>query len=144
MLKKHFLLIGLILSLSGLVAQNNSSEITKIANEASADSSYIAVNRRSGWLFMSSYISLMGTDSVLIEMIVHHERTIDWRQEQLVGRIKPTHFLPKNGQTLSFNLLYNTYELRVEPNGTCYLRLASGSLPDGDPVIIPVQAVYKL
>jgi hypothetical protein len=144
MLKKYLFLIGLILSLSGLIAQDNSSMITKIATEASADSSYIAVNRKNGWLFMSSYLSSMGPDSVLIEMIVHHDRTIDWKQEQLVGRIKPTNLLPKSSQTLPFNLIYDTYQLRIEPNGKCFLRLITGSLPDGDPVIVPVRAVYKL
>jgi len=147
--KIYFLLSLSLVWFGELSAQNNSKELAKASAKASADSSYIAVNTKAGWQFFSSYLTPIKADSVMadsvmIEMVVQHDRTIDWSQEQLVGRIRLTSMLPKNSQTLPFNLIYDTYQLRVEPNGRCYLRLASGSLPDGDPVIIPIRAKYKL
>jgi len=142
-LKIYFLLGLSLLWFGELSAQNNSKELAKAFEKASADSSYIAVNIKADWRFLASYLTTIKTDSVMIEMIVQHDRTIDWNQEQLVGRIKSTSMLPKASQTVSFSLISDVYQLRVEPNGRCYLRLVSGSLPDSDPVILPVRAKYK-
>jgi len=145
MKSKIYFLLGLSLLCFGeLSAQNNSKELAKAVEKASADSSYIAVNKKSGWQFFSSYLTPVKADSVMIEMVVQHDRTSDWNQEQLVGRIKSTSMLPKVSQTVSFSLISDLYQLRVEPNGRCYLRLVSGSLPVGDPVILPIRAKYKL
>jgi len=145
MKSKIYFLLGLsLLCMGELSAQNNSKELAKAFEKASADSSYIAVNHKGDWQFLASYLTMVKTDSVMIEMIVQHDRTIDWTQEQLVGRIKSTSMLPRESQTVSFSLTSDVYQLRVEPNGRCYLRLAFGSLPNGDPVILPVRAKYKL
>ena len=132
-----------LLSLGDLAAQDNSKFLAKAFELASADSSYIAVNKRAGWQFLTSYLTPIKSDSVMIEMIVQHDKTIDWTQEQLVGRIKSISMLPKISQTVLFNLIENVYQLRIEPNGKCYLRLATGTLPDVDPVIIPIRATYR-
>jgi len=145
MKSKIYFLLGLSLLCFGeLSAQNNSKELAKAVEKASADSSYIAVNKKAGWQFFSSYLTPVKADSVMIEMVVQHDRTSDWNQEQLVGRIKSTSMLPKVSQTVSFSLISDVYQLRVEPNGRCYLHLVSGSLPVGDPVILPIRAKYKL
>lgn len=144
MLKIYFLLAFALISFGELAAQDNSVILANAFAKASADSSYIAVNKRGGWQFLASYLTPINTDSVMIEMIVQHDRTIDWTQEQLVGRIKSISMRSKTSQIVSFSLMSDIYQLRVEPNGRCYLRLATGTLPDGDPVIIPVRAVYKL
>ena len=133
----------MLLLICNVAFAQNSPKTIALA-KASADSSTIAVNTKAGWQFFSSYLTPINADCVMIEMIVQHDRTIDWTQEQLVGRIKSTSMLPKTSQTVSFNLISDQYQLRVEPNGRCYLRLATGTLPDGDPVIIPVRALYKL
>jgi hypothetical protein len=136
--KIYLLLVIVFFSFNEMSAQNHSRAL------ATADTTNFSVNQRNGWQLFNSYVAPVRADSVIIELIVQHDRTIDWKQEHLVGRIKPTNLLPKNSQTLPFNLIYDTYQLRVEPNGKCYLRLAKGAIPDGDPVIIPVRAVYKL
>jgi hypothetical protein len=143
MKKKYILIVLVLLSFGGMWAQDNSNALTNAFIRASVDSSYIAVNKRGGWQFLTSYLTHLNSDSVMIEMIVQHDRTIDWTQEQLVGSIKSTSMLPKASQIVTFSLISDQYQLRVEPNGRCYLRLATGTLPDGDPVIIPVRAVYK-
>jgi hypothetical protein len=108
-----------------------------------ADTTNFSVNNQAGWQLFNSYVAAVKTDSVTIEIVIQHSRTLDWAQEQLVGHIKPETLFPKANQTVSFNLLFDLYQLRVEPSGKCYLRLTSGSLPDGDPVIIPIRVVYK-
>jgi len=145
MKSKIYFLLGLSLLCFGeLSAQNNSKELAKAVEKASADSSYIAVNKKADWQFFSSYLTPVKADSVMIEMVVQHDRAIDWTLEQLVGHIKLTSMLPKVSQTVSFSLISDLYQLRVAPNGRCYLRLVSGSLPVGDPVILPIRAKYKL
>jgi len=141
MSKIYFLIAIMLFSFGETFAQNSPKDIALA--RATADSSYFSVNKRAGWGLFSSYVAPVNTDSVIIEMIVQHDRTIDWKQEQCVGRIKSNSLLPAASQTVSFRLIDNVYQLRVEPNGRCYLRLTYGSLPDADPVIIPVRAVYK-
>jgi len=136
--KIYLLLVIVLFSFNEMSAQNHSRAL------ATADTTNFSVNQRNGWQLFNSYVTPVKTDSVIVEIIVQHDRIIDWTQEQLVGRIKSTSMLPKTSQTVSFNLIENVYQLRVEPNGQCYLRLATGTLPDGDPVIVPVRAVYKL
>jgi len=142
-LKVYIPFVIVLLSFGELSAQNNPKELAKAFAKASADSSYIAVNKKAGWQFLTSYLTPIKSDSVMIEMIVQHDKTINWSQEQLVGRIKSTSMIPRRSRTISFNLIENVYQLRVEPDGKCYLWLGSGSLPDADPVIIPVRATYK-
>jgi len=137
-----FLLLGLLL-FAPIDAQNNSKNLAQAFEKASADSSCIVVNMKAGWMFLTSYLTPIKSDSVMIEMIVRHDKTIDWTQEQLVGRIKTTSMLPKVSQVVMFSLINNVYQLHIDINGRCYLKLASGELPDADPVILPVRAVYK-
>jgi zona occludens toxin (predicted ATPase) len=144
MKKIYFLLALVLLTFGEVIAQDNSAILNKAMAAATADSSFIAVNKKAGWRFLASYITPMATDSAMIEMVVRHDKSIDWTQEQPVGRIKRTHFLPATGQTLMFSVMDCRYQLRIEPNGRCYLRLYAGTLPDDDPLIVPVRAVYKL
>jgi len=108
-----------------------------------ADTTNFNVNYQSGWQIYNSYVAPINADSVVIEIILQHDRAIDWKQEQLIGHIKLTPVNPKISQTTSFMLMFDEYKLRVEPNGRCYLWLAKGAIPDGDPLIIPVKVAYK-
>jgi hypothetical protein len=111
---------------------------------AAADPSNFSVNSKDGWLLYNSCLTLLKSDSILIELILQHDRNISWDKEQLVGKIKSSSFYPRFGQTVSFNLLLNNYKLRIDNIGECYMRLDAGSLPtDADSVIIPVRAYYK-
>jgi hypothetical protein len=142
-LKKYLLIVLILLSFGEVVAQDNSIILAKAFTSGSAESSYIVVNKKASWQFLTSYLTPIKSDSVMIEMIVQHDKTAEWNQEQLVEHIRLASMLPKRSRTVSFNLIENVYQLRIEPNGKCYLRLDTGSLLDTDPVIIPVRATYK-
>ncbi|MTK53886.1 hypothetical protein [Paludibacter sp.] len=114
----------------------------KVFENGSADTTHIAVNKRGGWLFVSPYLTPISTDSVRIEMILQHDRTIDWKQKQLVGHITRRELLPVNGQAVDFSLVISQFRIYIEPDGRCYLQQISGKLPDDDPLAIPVRAVY--
>lgn len=125
-----------------LLAQNHIKD--EVLTRATADSSYFAINKQAGWQQYSCHIAPINTtDSVMIEMIIQHDKSIDWKLEQYIGKIKSTNLLPKSSQLLMFDLLTNIYKLRIEPNGNCYIHLFSGSLPDSDPIIIPIRFRYK-
>ena len=132
------ILIGILFS-SLYVAQTRA----KAFEAGSADTTYIAVNKPGGWQFVSPHLTPIGKDSVGLEMIIQHDRTIDWQQKQLVGRITRRNLLPVSEQDATFDLLVSQFRLYVEPNGNCYLQQVSGKLPDDDPLAIPVRAKYK-
>lgn len=135
-----------IVAILCLTCNSTFSQVTKesLLAKATSDSSRFAINVKGGWLQYGSSIAVVASDSVMLEAIVQHQKTgIDWTYDQFVGKMKLNRLRPAKSQTTSFNLLTNIYQLRIEPNGKCYLRLVSGVLPDADPVIIPIRAVYK-
>lgn len=144
MSKVYFLIAFALLSLCEVSAQDSSTMVAKAFAKASADSSYIAVNKRAGWQSFVSYLTQVKTDSVLIELVVKNDHTINFKQEQLVGRIKSGSMLPKTVQIVAFNIIGAQYQLRIEPDGRCYLRFTSGTLPSDEQIIVPIRAMYKL
>jgi len=110
---------------------------------AAADTSVFSVNQQGGWQLYNSFARTVAADSVELELIVQHVNGINWNQEQLVGKLKITQFIPQASQTGLFQLLESNYSLRVDALGNCYLRLLSGIIPAGDPAIIPVMVRYK-
>jgi hypothetical protein len=116
----------------------------KAFEAGSADTTYIAVNKSAGWQFVSPYLTPVGNDGVRIEMIVQHDRSLDWKKKQPVGRITRRNLWPVSKQEVVFNLLVCQFRIYIEPDGRCYLQQVSGTLPDDDPLAIPVRAVYSL
>lgn len=143
MSKLHFILITLFLYSTVLLAQDNSAMIKNIATKATADSTYLVVNQKAGWQFLNSYLSTIGNDSVVIEMILQHDRTINLLQDTFIGRIKSIAYRPTDIRNLTIKLNESVYQFRIEPTGKCYLRLVSGLLPDGASLIIPIRTKYK-
>ena len=140
-MNKMLFFISIWMLFSGLsVAQTRDNAF----ESGSADTTQIAVNKLGGWQFVSPYLTPVGQDSVMIEMILQHDRTIDWQQKQLVGRITRRDLLPVSEQEVVFSLLISQFRIYIEPDGLCYLQLVSGVLPDEDPQAIPVRAVYRL
>ena len=150
--KKYLIIAMFLLALTEAIAQNKGQDNLQIKTEivkqaaakSTADSSHIAVYKKGGWQSLVSHLTPMKQDSVLFELVLKHDRTIDLKQEQLVGRIKLKKLLPLQGQTITFKLIKSVYLLRIEPNGRCYLRIDTGALPKSDPLIIPIRAMYKL
>lgn len=127
-----------------IVAQNNSGIIAKAFAKTSADSSYIAVNKRGGWQSLVSHLTQLKNDSVLVEILIKNNHAVDLKQGQLIGRIKQGSMLPKTRQKVPFNLVTTIYQLIIEPDGRCYLRLVAGTLPADNSIIVPIRAAYKL
>jgi len=138
MTSKIFTIIIVSLLSMNSFAQQHSNALAK------ADTINFSVNKKDGWKLFNSCVKLIKNDSVMIGLILQHDRSIDWEQEQQIGRIKSKSFIPKLEKTLSFQLLANFCQLRIDTNGKCYLSLKPGALPDEmDPLIIPVRVVFK-
>jgi hypothetical protein len=141
-MKKIIFILAILCSISSSLFSQNTKE--SVMAKATADSSSFVINTKAGWLQYCSSVNALPSDSVMLETVVQHSKIgIDWTQEQCIGKVKSNNLRPSKSQTASFNLLISSYQVRIEPNGKCYLRLASGDLPDSDPVIIPIRAVYK-
>ncbi len=136
---KKIIVAGIIIlsTVMTSTAQDNSAAL------AAADSSHFSVNYVDGWQLFNSYVAAYAADSVQLEIIIQHNNTIDWTQEQYVGKVKTASFVPHVAQSLSFNLITAYYILRIDTQGKCYLRLSSGAAPAVNPAIIPVNVIYK-
>ena len=111
---------------------------------AAADSSRFSPNKKDGWQLYNSFISNYQKDSAQVELILQHDGAIDWKQEQMVGKIKYQQLQPNNAQTLPFKLLNESYSLRIDEKGKCYLKFINGLMPTANPFIIPLKVNYKL
>lgn len=138
---KPIIIIALLIAGCSISAAQSRA---KVFEAGSADTTYIAVNKHGGWQFISPYLTPVGKDSVMIEMIVQHDRTIDWKQKHLVGRITRRNMLPVNEQESDFSLVTSQFRIYIMTDGRCYLQQVLGKLPDDDPLAIPVRAVYAL
>ena len=118
-------------------AQNNGAAL------AAADTTNFSKNTEGGWNLYNSYMSPVGGDSVRLELILQQSNTISWQDEQYVGKIKEATFRPAEERVIPFLLGGNNYDLRIQHNGKCYLKLASGPVPDSYPVVIPIAVNYK-
>ena len=111
---------------------------------ASADSSQFSPNKKDGWQLFNAFISNYQKDSAQVELILQHDGAINWKQEQFVGKIKYQRLQPNNSQTVPFKLLNESYELRIDEKGKCYLKFINGIMPTSNPFIIPLKVNYKL
>ncbi len=111
---------------------------------AAADSSRFSPNKKDGWQLFNSFISNYQKDSAQVELILQHEGAIDWKKEQFVGKIKYQPLQPSISQTVPFKLLNESYALRIDDKGKCYLKFINGLMSTDNPFIIPLKVNYKL
>jgi uncharacterized membrane protein YkvI len=111
-----------------------------------ADTVNFSVQKQSNWKLLSSYVALNATnDSVQFELIVFNDnQTIDWKNEQYLGKLKQGKFFSKFERVSTFFLLSEMYQLKIERDGDCYLSLKKGNPLFGSPTIIPIVIIYKL
>ena len=90
---------------------------------AAADSSNFSVNNKEGWKLYNSCLMLISPDSIMIGLILQNDCSIDLATEQMIGSIKSGKFFPDANRILSFKLITDTYQLRVDKNGKCFLKM---------------------
>jgi hypothetical protein len=110
---------------------------------AAADTTNFSVNKTGGWQLYNTFLTPFSTDSVQLEIIVSHDSSLPWQQDQYIGKIKSNVFIPSTTQTIAFNLLESNYVLTIDKEGRCYLRLVSGPAPYSTVAVIPVKGIYK-
>lgn len=137
---KAFIIINILCLVlhNNLYAQDHSKAL------AAADTSRFSPNKKDGWQLFNSFVNNYQKDSAQVELILQHDGTIDWKQEQLVGKIKYRPLQPSTGQDLPFKLLNESYSLRIDDKGKCYLKFINGFMPTANPFIIPLRVYYKL
>lgn len=108
-----------------------------------ADTSKFVPNRQGAWALYSSYLAAAGPDSILLEAIVSHSRDADWSQYQRFGRIRDKKLWPLNTVEARSYLLSDAYDIKVEKDGWCFIKLGAGQLPSTDPVVLPIRITFK-
>jgi hypothetical protein len=119
------------------------SRTSDVVTRSKADTSRFSADKTTGWSLYNSYVEPIGKDSVLLEVIIRHDRNIKWEQFQYFGRITDRKMLPAQTQEVKYFLITDEYVLKVEANGHCSISLSDGQLPPRDPVILPIRIVYK-
>jgi len=132
-------LLLIILAL-GLNSKSEGQDRSKAL--AAADSSNFSPDKQEGWQLYNSYISSYTTDSVTLELIIQHANTGYWNAEQFMGRIKAHNYLPLKEQKLIYQLVDNSYLIRITTKGKCYISLANGMVPPKGPVVLPIKIKY--
>jgi hypothetical protein len=90
-----------------------------------ADTSGFSVNLRDGWTIYNSYLAPSGRDSAIMEVIVRHDKNMNWSEFQYIGRIRDRRFIPREQQVIPFLLVLDGYQLKIDREGKCYVRLNS-------------------
>ena len=129
----------LLLAISQVQAQSNHT----IAM-SNADTVKFSINKNDNWGIFNSYLTAIGPDSARLELIVQHDRAVNWQQEQYMGKIKVGALKPQAQRYITWFLLTDKYEIHILQNGKCYIKLVTGYLPGGNPVVFPVNVKYKL
>jgi len=142
MKKTSGLLITLLFVLFQSITIKTLGQFDKAKAIAAADTSNFSVNKSDGWQLYNSYVAAYGSDSVQLELILLKEGSVNWKEEQYVGKIKQGNFYPKTNQTISYKLTYQKYEVRVEKNGDCYFKLTSDNPLSNDGITIPLIVKY--
>lgn len=140
-LNTTWLICSMLLALTStqqLKAQDHSKAM------AAADSSKFSPNKKDGWQLYNAFFNSISKDSAQIELILQHVGSIDWRLEQQVGKIKEKVLQPNKEQQLHFKLLNESYVIRIDDKGRCFLKFMNGIMPTSNPFIIPLQVNYKL
>jgi hypothetical protein len=138
------IILTLFLVLSATIKTFGQVDSSIAAALAAADTTEFSVNKNDGWQLFNSYVINNGTDSVQFEVILRHNRNIKWYDEQYIGKIKKGSFFPRNPQLIFYNLAECRYQIRIEKNGKCYLKLVAGNPPPGEAEItIPIIVKYK-
>ncbi|MDX1955745.1 MAG: hypothetical protein SFU20_09450 [Chitinophagaceae bacterium] len=105
----------------------------------SADTSQFSPNQQGNWRIYNAFFLDLGADSVQLELILRQDQTLDWGAEHYIGRIKNPSYVPQSEQSLSFVLVNNTYSVRIDSIGKCYLKQLSGAPPVEAIVVVPVR-----
>ena len=108
-----------------------------------ADTSRFFANTKADWKLFNSYVTQYTPDSVSLEVIIQQSKVINWKTEQSFGKIKDKKLLPLKEQNIVYYLLNDSYAIRIETEGKCYIKFLDGVPPSAAPTILPIKINYK-
>lgn len=108
-----------------------------------ADTLRFFANTKEDWNLFNSYLTQATPDSVSFEVIIQQAKTINWKTEQYFGKIKDKKLLPVKEQNIVYHLLNDSYAIRIEEEGKCYIKFLDGLPPSNTPTVLPIKINYK-
>ena len=138
-------LIILVFTLSGFVSQRQiiKQDNVKAIATGLSDTIPFRPNMAEGWDTYSSYINIE-EDSVEFEVIL--KRNIpgnnDWSIPSLIGTIQ-TIYAPHSARVLAYTEPNRKWEITIQPDAGCFLRLLNSTEPLNSIVVIPIKTKYK-
>jgi hypothetical protein len=111
---------------------------------ANADSSRFSPNSQGGWQLLNSFVATAGAGNAQLELIIQNATATNLGQSQFLGTIKGANLFPSTPVSLTFNILKNQYQINIQSDGRCFIKLLNGSPPPSNPTVIPLRVIYKL
>jgi len=142
-MKSIFLKFPLALALVCGLSGTSRAQVNAVAM-AHADSSRFSPNSQGGWQLLNSFVASVNTGNAQLELIVQNNNPVNWGRLQLLGTIKGAMLIPSKPVSVTFNILRNQYQVNINSDGRCYVKLLNGSPPSASPAVIPLRVVYKL
>ena len=108
-----------------------------------SDTIHFRSNVAEGWDIFSSYLSI-DADSVEFEVILkcNTHGINNWFTPSLIGTIQ-TIYAPDSVRVLTYNEPNRKWEITIQPDAGCYLKLLRSTVPLDSVVVIPIKTKYK-
>ena len=137
------LVLAMFLCTALMSFKSGKGEQFSATSYGSIDSSFFQPNANEGWGAYSSYLH-HSSDSINFELILF--RTVPpntvWSQYSEIGTINEG-FRPVTERIFEYAEFPRIWRVRILANGKCYLQLISGSVPEGEPVVLPILTKFK-
>jgi hypothetical protein len=110
---------------------------------SNADTSYFIPNTKEGWGIMLGFVNAIGEDSVNLEIVLFMEDSVNLLVGNLVGWVRNRELWPSVTRICKVKAGLHQYDLRVETNGSVWLRESTGAKLEDAQIILPLIVMYK-
>lgn len=115
-----------------------------LTHRTQTDSLFVA-NNEIGWTAYagSSYLKVE-TDSIVFEVVLSRQVPSgnNWSIPSEIGKIANS-FIPVKGSSILYNEPNRKWNIIIQPDGKCFLKLLSGPVPLGNQIVMPIKIKYK-
>lgn len=142
-LYKHTFLCAAAAGIISIVSTWSLHSFRQVVRQSAVASTVFVPNVAAGWSVYSFYLHANGADSVDFEVVLQHADDINWYQEHWIGTLQGR-LSPAKEQKLIFYLLpFDKWNIRIAPDGRCFLNIKDGNIPLQDQVVVPVKVRYR-
>lgn len=108
------------------------------------DTTGFQASKSDEWETVLLYFDQFVEDSVQFELVVRQKKSKKRTEESFIGTITDPRYRPKSKVVYEYFLLRdNTWSIRVETNGDCYIKQQTGKFLKEKPFVFPFKMRFK-